>query len=31
MEAVRVKFDSDKKRWMALKNAPAQVKSSSTK
>lgn len=31
MQALRVKYDTDKKRWTTLKNAPAQVKSSSTK
>jgi hypothetical protein len=31
IEAMRGKYDGDKKRWLALKAAPPQVKSSSTK
>jgi hypothetical protein len=31
IQALRVKYDADKKRWLALKAAPPQVKSTSTK
>jgi hypothetical protein len=31
IQALRVKYDADKRRWLALKAAPPQVKSSSTK